>query len=120
MRTSRRERGEGQMGCLFSLIVLAIAIFVAWKLIPIKVKAAEVRQTVVDEAKSAGSHDDSRIKGAILRMASQNSLPVTEDSIKIVRPANEIIIDVNYTVPVEFPGFTYQWHINHHQQNPVF
>ena len=40
MRRNRREKGEGQLGCLVGLIILALAVFVAWKMVPIKVKAA--------------------------------------------------------------------------------
>ncbi len=120
MRFSRREKGEGQAGCLVGLIVLAIGIFIAWKMIPVKVKAAEVRQVVVDEAKSAGTHNDDRIKGAILSKARENNLPITEDNIKIRRAAGEITVEVNYVVPIEFPGYTYQWRISHVAQNPIF
>ena len=120
MRFSRRERGEGQAGCLVGLIVLAIGIFIAYKVIPVKVKAAELRQEVVDEAKSAGTHNDDKIKGNILSKARENNLPVTEDNIKISRGNNEITVDVEYTVPIEFPGYTYQWHIHHSATNPIF
>lgn len=120
MRLSRRERGEGQLGCLVGLIILAVAIFVAWKMIPVKVRAAELRQMVVDEAKSAGTHNDGRIRDFILNKARENDLPVTEDNIKIVRAHGEITVDVDYVVPIEFPGFTYKWHLHHRAQNPIF
>ncbi len=120
MRFRRREKGEGQAGCLVGLIVLAIGIFIAYKMIPVKVKAAELRQEVVDEAKSAGTHGDDRIKGAILAKARENNLPVTEDNIKITHRPNEINVTVDYVVPIEFPGYTYQWHIHHEAQNPIF
>jgi hypothetical protein len=120
MRKSRRERGESQFGCLLGLILLGIAIFVAWKMIPVKVKAAEMRQTVVDEAKSAGTHNDDRIKAAIMAKAREDQLPLTEDNINIVRASGEITVTVNYTVPIVFPGYTYQWHINHTATNPIF
>jgi len=120
MRKSRRERGEGKLGCLVGLILLGVAIFVAWKMIPVKVKAAELRQTVVDEAKSAGTHNDDRIRGAILKTAREDDLPVTEDNIKIVRTANEITVTVTYTIPIAFPGYTYNWHLEHEARNPIF
>ena len=120
MRVNRRERGEGQLGCLVGLILLALAIFVAWKMIPVKVKNAEVRGVIVDEAKSAGTHSDDKIKAAILFKAREDDLPITEDDIKIRRVASEITVEVDYTVPVEFPGFTYQWHIHHVATNPIF
>jgi len=120
MRFSRRERGEGQLGCIVGLIFLALAIFVAYKMIPIKVKAAELRQVVVDEAKAAGTHPDERIRDEILRKAQENNLPVTEDDIKIERAHSEIDVLVTYTVPIQFPGFTYKWNLRHHAHNPIF
>jgi len=120
MRMSRRERGENQFGCLLGLILLGIAIFVAWKMIPVKVKAAEMRQTVVDEAKSAGTHNDERIKSAIMAKAREDALPLAEEDIIIVRANGEITVTVNYTVPIAFPGYTYQWHITHTANNPIF
>lgn len=120
MRISRREKGEGNFGCLVGLIILAIALFIAWKMIPVKVKAAEIRQTVVDEAKSAGTHNDGRIREAILAKAREDNMPISENDISISRSAGEITVVVIYTVPIEFPGYTYQWHIENRAQNPIF
>jgi hypothetical protein len=120
MRFSRRERGEGQFGCLVGLIFLAIGIFIAYKMIPVKVKAAEIRQEVVDEAKSAGTHNDDKIRAAILAKAREDDMPITEDNIKIVRVPNAITVTVDYVVPIEFPGYTYQWHLHHEASNPIF
>ena len=120
MRRNRRELGEGQMGCLFGLIILLIGVFIAYKMIPIKVKAAEVRQVTEDESKSAGMHNDKQIVETILRTARNDQLPITEDNIHINRAANTIQIDVEYDVPVDFPGHTYMWHFHHHTDNPIF
>jgi len=120
MRLSRRERGEGQLGCIVGLIILAFAIFVAYKMIPVKVKAAELRQTVADEAKAAGTHSDDRIRAALIAKAHDEGLPVTESDIHITREHSEIDVTVDYVVPIVFPGYTYQWHLNHHAHNPIF
>ena len=120
MRRTSRERGEGQFGCIVGLIVLAIGGIIAWKVIPLKVKRAEVRQVIVDEAKSAGMHGDDRIRKAIVEAAQEDNLPVTEDSVKINRGNNSITVEVDYVVPIEFPGYTYQWHVHDEQTNPIF
>ena len=120
MRDSRRQRGEGNLGCIFGLIVLALAIFVAFKMVPVKVKNAELKQTIVDEAKSAGTQNDDKIRAAILYKAKEDNLPIKEDDVKINRTSNAITVDVAYTVPIEFPGFTYQWNIHHVVSNPIF
>ena len=114
------ERGEGQMGCLVGLVLLAIGIFIAYKMVPIKVKAAELRQEVIDQAKAAGMRGDDKIMAAILRKAQDENLPVGEDNVQIHRTANTITVDVDYTVPVDFPGFKYQWAFHHHAENPIF
>jgi len=107
MRRSRREAGEGQVGCLVGLVILFIAIFIAYKMVPVKVK-------------SAGSHSDDQIRKQILLKAQDSNLPVTDDSITIERTGNLIRVDVDYTVPIVFPGYTMQWHQHHHAENPIF
>jgi len=119
-RRDRRQAGEGQAGCLVGLVILLIAIFIAYKLIPVKVRMADLRQTVVDEAKSAGTHSDDKIMKSILAKAEETKLPVTEENVTIDRNSNTIRVDVDYTVPIVFPGYTYQWHQHHHAENPIF
>lgn len=120
MLRNRRQSGEGQLGCIFGLIFLVAALYVTYKMVPVKVRAAELRGTVADEAKSAGTHHKEEILAAILAKAKDENLPVTEKDIKIERTSTEVRIEVEYTVPIEFPGFTYQWHQKHKAQNPVF
>ncbi len=120
MPRKRRELGEGQIGCLVGLVLLLVAGMVAYKMIPIKVRAAEMRETVIDEAKSAGAHTDKQMISAILREAERLDLPVAEENIEIVRRAGQVRVDVKYTVVVEFPGYVYNWNFHHKQENPIF
>lgn len=120
MQRNRRERGEGQFGCLVGLVLLLIAGLIAYKMIPVKVKAAEMRDVVQDEAKSAGTHNDKQIRQTILHKANSLGLPIDTENIEIRREAGEIKVEVNYTVPVEFPGYTYQWDFNHKYEAPIF
>lgn len=120
MRSRVRQRGEGQLGCIMGLIILVAAVFLGYKMIPIKMRAAEVRQVMYDESKSAGTHGDERIRKAIVVKAIEVDLPITPESIKITRNANQIHIVVSYVVPVQFPGFVYQWHFEHEAENPIF
>lgn len=125
MSRNRRERGEGQFGCLVGLVLLLIAGLVAYKLIPVKVKSAEMRDAVVDEAKSAGRHQNERmgeiIKKNLLEKAKQLELPVKPEDIMAERTQNSYVrIEVKYTVPVKFPGFTYNWNFRHYYENPIF
>lgn len=125
MSRNRRERGEGQFGCLVGLVLLLIAGLVAYKLIPVKVKTAEMRDAVVDEAKSAGRHSNERMAEIItknlLEKAKQLELPVKPEDVHVERTQSSYVrIEVKYTVPVQFPGFTYNWNFRHYYENPIF
>lgn len=121
MRRNRHERGEGNFGCLVGLVVMLVAIFIAYKMIPIKVKNAEIREVCADEAKSAGTRGDDTIRKSILQKARENQLPITDENIKIDRTTpNMIKLDVEYEVPVDFPGYVYHWKFHHHMENPLF
>ena len=117
---NRRERGESNFGCLFGLVLLAIAVLVAYKMIPVKIKNAEMRAAIVDEAKAAGTHNDGQIVEYIYAKAAEDHIPISKDDIHVVRANNEITIDLEYTIPVQFPGYTYHWHVQHHAHNPIF
>jgi hypothetical protein len=120
MLRNRRERGEGQFGCLVGLVLLLIAGLIAYKMIPVKVKSTDLRDTVQDYAKSAGQFTDKAILQAILTKANDLGLPVTEKDVKIARRANDIRVEVDYVVPVSFPGYTYNWKFHHKAENPIF
>jgi len=120
MGRKQGQRGESQFGCLVGLALLAIAIFVAYKLVPVKIHAAVVRQEAIDQGKSAAIRGDDKIIYAIIQKADENNITLTKDNITIKRGANSISIDVDYDVPVEFPGKTIMWHFHDHSDNPLF
>lgn len=120
MRRTGMQRGEGQLGCIVGLIILVIASYIAYKVIPVKVRSAEVRGIAVDAARSAGRFDDRQIRRMITDKARDNRLPVSDKNIKIRRTGSSIRLEVDYTVPVEFPGYTHQWRFNHVVENPIF
>ena len=45
---------------------------------------------------------------------------MTENNININRANSYIRIEVKYTVPVDFPGYTYNWDFRHYYENPIF
>lgn len=119
MRRSRSQSGETQMSCLFGLVLMIAAIFLAYKLVPIKSKAAEMRDTVANEGKSAGTHTDDIIRKAILKTAEDKGLEVYDEDITINRTGNLINIDVEYVTPVTIFGKTWNWKHHHHTENPI-
>jgi hypothetical protein len=120
MGRHRGQRGEGQIGCVFGLIVLIAVSYIAFKMIPVKVRAADLRQEITDVARSAGAYKEPEIRKRIMAKAEELGLPLETRDLEIIRKSERVYIEANYVVPVEFPGYTYQWKFKHVVDNPVF
>jgi hypothetical protein len=120
MRLQKGQRGEGQLGCVIGLIILLAAGYVAYKMIPVKVRAADLRQEITDVARSAGTLREPQIRKQIMAKAEELELPLTPENLVVQRRSDRVVIEATYTVPVEFPGYTYQWNFKHVADNPIF
>jgi hypothetical protein len=105
----RRQAGQGKVGCAIWLICFCIAAMVAYKMIPVKVKTAELQDFMVDQAKWAGNATNDAIKKSILAKANELGLPLDEKGVKVEKDRDRVRMEAVYTVPVEFPGYTYNW-----------
>lgn len=114
------ERGAGRAGCIVGLIFLIAVGMIAAKMIPVKVRAAELRQVIEDEAKAAGTKSNKKMRQAILTRAEELDLPLEDEDLEITRRANRIIIEAEYYTYIEFPGYTHEWRHHHKAENPIF
>ena len=114
------RRGEGKLGCVIWLLVLAAFVMIALKIIPIKLASAQLYDFMEEQAMFAGRRKPADLKKAILHRAKELELPVNEKNVKVERLGGRIRIRASYTVPVEFPGYTYNWHFEHYVDRPVF
>lgn len=120
MSRRRFQSGEGQAGCIVSLLLLLVVAFIAYKMVPVKVKAADFRQELVDEAKSGSLRKDKEIRANLMEKASELGLPLKDQDLKISRSRAAITIEATYVVPVEFPGYTYMWEFDPSYSTPLF
>lgn len=112
MHLTRRsfQKGEGTLGCVIWSLALVIVIMIAWKMIPIKVATAEFHDFMDDQARIAGNvRSPAPIRKAILAKARELDLPVDPKELVIDLTRDRIKMRVEYTIPVEFPGYTYYW-----------
>jgi hypothetical protein len=122
MTSWRSQRGDVPVGCLIGGVVLLIVILVAIKVTPVVVNVGELDNTISTLADRANRREyhDKRILAEILRKAESLDLPVAKKNVKIKRTSNRIKITVIYTIPIEFPGYTFMWHKEHFEDRPLF
>lgn len=121
MRRRTAERGEGNLGCIVWLLILGLIVMIAWKALPVKVASAELYDFMDEQAKFAGANTTSEeVKKRILQRAAELHLPLDKEHLTVERNGDRIRMVAEYTVPVQFPGYTHNWTFRHELDRPIF
>jgi hypothetical protein len=118
----RYQRGDVPVGCLVGGVVAIVVVLVAIKVAPIMIHVGELDKEISNLADRANRREytDQRIRHDILERAELLDLPVTKKSVNIKRTSNRIKVTVRYTIPIDFPGYTYVWNKEHYHERPLF
>jgi hypothetical protein len=114
------ERGEGNLGCILWLAALGLAVLIAVKMVPVKIASSELYDYMEEQAKFAAAAAPDVIAKSILSKAKELDLPVTKEDVHVERVGDNIRMRAVFTVPVEFPGYTYLWHFDHQVNRPIY
>jgi hypothetical protein len=120
MQRKTAERGEGNLGCILWLVLLGIGALIAFKTIPVKVQSAELYDYMVELTKFAASSTPQQLEKQILQRARELNLPLDKDSVEVRKGGDRIQMEARYMVPVEFPGYTYEWQFDHQIDRPIY
>ena len=117
----RSERGEGRLGTLIGLVVLALTIYLGYKVIPVMVNAYAFRDYIEQETRFAALRNrDEEVVKRVLRKAQELELPVTAKGIRVNRTTSRFDIVVKYTIPIETPVYVYNWMFDERFSAPLF
>jgi hypothetical protein len=109
------------VGCIFWTAVLVIAVFLSWKLIPVKVNNAEMVDFMTEVAQfQSAQKPPEELKTIIIARAAEIGIPLTKENLVVIRNGDRIRMTLDYTVPVDLVVFTYNWHFHHELDRPIF
>ncbi len=120
MSTRRRQAGDGYFGCILWALAFAAVALICYKAIPVKINTAELYDFMVEQAKFAGTAPPDVLKKAILLKAKELEIPVDEKNLSIERIGDRIRMKTKFTVPLEFPGYTYEWVFDWEIERPIY
>ncbi len=97
------DEGRISFGCLFSLILLALAVFVAAKVAPPYIAYKDFESDMKSEVSRAGAHiyDDEVVAKEVVSLAEKNNIRLSREDVKVERFAGQIEITLHYAVPVD-------------------
>ncbi len=120
MRRRSAEAGSGNLGCILWVVLLAVAVLIAWKAIPVKVRSAELYDHMEEMTKFGARTTPEDMEKDIINKAHELDLPLDKEHVKVERIGDRVKMEASYTVPLDFPGYTYNWHFDHQLDRPLF
>lgn len=116
----RWQAGEGRIGFFFWLAVFAAALLVAYRAIPVKIQDAQLVDYTVELAQFRNNQTTERLEADVLQRAKELQIPIDKKNISVEKYKDRIRFKFSYTVPLEFPGYTYNWTFDHEVERPLF
>ncbi|MEM9290514.1 MAG: hypothetical protein AAGD01_02425 [Acidobacteriota bacterium] len=124
--TLRYQRGESNVGCIIWGVLFAIAIFASYKMIPVKMDSMELQGHLEELAERAGADNrgnvvtPQKLRKGIMTKIEELDLPVDPEDVEVTKDAKRVVLKVSYTVPIEFPGYTYDWDFEHEVDRNIY
>ena len=121
MRRIDRQRGEGRLSFLLTLAVFGAVIFVAVKIVPVRIAAYEFRDLVREEARRVAVRRDYRSANQrLMRAAKEMELPIKNKAIEVRQNSREVVIRASYEQPVDLKVYTYVYKFEAEERAPLF
>ncbi len=120
MRQRGIERGESRIGCIFWSLVGILFVLVAIKAVPIKIATMKLEDHMTEMAMTQGRRDRDFFEREIFNKARSLKLDIPRKQIRVRQYPERVVMDVEFTVPIEILTYTYNWDIKIHLDRDIF
>ena len=121
MRTTSSERGGARLKFIIAITVFAVVVYVGYLYIPIAVDAyyfKDVMQNKVDLAATQG-YETNWVRDQLDKSKAEYHVP-PEAIITPTKQDNQMLVRVQFTRPISFPGYTYNYEFDYTAKSTTF
>jgi Domain of unknown function (DUF4845) len=99
----RYERGEGRLKGILIVVIIVLAIYTAWKMVPPFVNDYQLSDKMQEQSRYAmvNHYTEEQIRDNIYKVMVDLDIPAKREDIKIVANNNVVKVSLDYTVPVD-------------------
>lgn len=99
----RFERGEGRLKGILIVVIVVLAIYTAWKIVPPYVNDYQLSDMMQEQSRYAmvNRYTEEQIRDKVYKEIVDLDIPAKKEDIKIVANNNVVKISLDYTVPVD-------------------
>ena len=117
----RNQRGGARFNFLIVMVVIGGCVLVGYRYIPVAYQAylfKDFMQHNVDAAVALG-YKETWVHDQLAKGAPEYGVP-PDAVIESVQRDSRMEVHVQYTLPIEFPGYTYQYEFDHTARSASF
>ena len=121
IRNLHGERGSARLKFLLVIIVIAIVAYAGYVYIPVSYNAylfKDLMQQKVNTAAALG-HPANWVHEQLVKSAPEYSIPTDAEIVPTVKDGR-VEVHVQYTQPIEFPGYVYDYTFDHTARSTEF
>lgn len=99
----RSERGEGRLKGIIIVVTVVLAIYTAWKVVPVYVNEYQLSDKMQEQARYAvvNRYTEDQIRENVFKVIQDLDIPAKREDIKVVSNNSVVKISLEYSVPVE-------------------
>ena len=106
------DTGAGYGKAIFTLLILIALAFVAFKAVPVYVHNYELQDYIRELAvRATVEHSQPEaVRGSVLAKAQELELFLTRENVNVTQSGGKIMIELDYSVPVDLKVYTWVIH----------
>jgi hypothetical protein len=114
------QHGGARLGTVIWLLLFVALVIVSKEAIPVKIRTSQLEDFMVELAKFSTREPDEKLQKRILEKAEELQLPLVKKDVTVKKGNGRVRMRAQYTIPLEFPFYTYVWHFDHNVDRPIF
>jgi len=120
----QHEKGEGRGNLIFGLVVLFMALYVGWKVIPVMIRVYAFEDTVKEECKFLRGRTLDVLEDDLIEAADVEKIELHEEDIDVKKvriDTYEVLrVNIKYSVPIVTPLKVFEWSRTVNYEAPIF
>lgn len=121
MESACGQRGEGRIGCIIWTLILAAGILVSAKVIPYQIALAEFKDDLKGVAQTMPRGTEQQFINFIYKTGTEKyDLPIDRKRIKVQKSKKRVVMDVEFTITLDFLVYTHTWPVSIHIDRDIF
>jgi DNA-binding XRE family transcriptional regulator len=116
---ARARRGASSLGCLFTLLIIAVVIYFGVNIAEVYWRYYEFQDDMAQEVKFSARAPEEQIRNRLKAAADSLGLPDDAHQITVQRSQTMISIEADYDENIELPMYVREVHFHPHAEGPL-